>query len=74
MSTLLEIQDAVTKLPDGEKNALSLWLISQAAPTLSTQEESQLLRSLDEAVRDLDAGRGVPMSDAHKLVASWAAK
>ena len=74
MSTLLEIQEAVTKLPEDEKNALSLWLGSQSPPAMTSQEESQLLRSLDEAIGDLDAGRGVPMSDAHKLVASWAAK
>ena len=70
----MEIQEAVGKLPPSEKTALSLWLDSQIAPTMSAQEEQQLLRSLDEAARDVDAGRGVSLQDAHKLVASWAAK
>jgi hypothetical protein len=74
MSTLAEIQDAVTKLADNEKQALSLWLNSQTAPDLEEQEEQRLLRSLDEAVRAVDAGEGVPLEDARKLVASWAAK
>ena len=74
MSTLMEIQEAVGKLPPSEKTALSLWLDSQVTPAMSAQEEQQLLRSLDEAGRDVDAGRGVSMQDAHKLVASWAAK
>lgn len=74
MSTLMEIQEAVGNLPPIEKTALSLWLDSQAAPTMSAQEEQQLLRSLDEAMRDVDAGRGVSPADAHQLVASWAAK
>ena len=74
MSTLMEIQEAVTKLRDEEKKALSLWLNSQSAPAMSTQEEQQLLRSLDEAIRDLDAGKGVPVKDVRKLVASWVAK
>ena len=74
MSTLMEIQDAVTNLPAEEKNALSLWLNSQAAPALSALEEQQLLRSLDDAIRDVAAGRGVSLADAHQLVASWAAK
>ena len=74
MSTLLEIQEAVTKLRDEEKMALSLWLNSQTAPAMTAQEEQQLLRSLDEAIRDVDAGKGVTLTDAHKLVASWAAK
>ena len=74
MSTLTEIQEAVGKLPQSEKTALSLWLDSQLTPAMSAQEEQQLLWSLDEAMRDVDAGHGVSMQDAHKLVASWAAK
>ncbi len=74
MSTLMEIQEAVGKLPPGEKTALSLWLDSQSTPAMGAHEEQQLLRSLDEAMRDVDAGRGVSLADAHKLVASWAAK
>lgn len=74
MSTLVEIQDAVAKLREDEKKALSVWLNSQTEPEVSTQEEQQLLRSLDEAVRDIDAGKGVPINDVRKRVASWAAK
>jgi len=70
----MEIQDAVTKLRDEERAALSLWLNSQATPAMSAPEEQQLLRSLDDAIRDVDAGKGVPLADAHNLVASWAAK
>ena len=74
MSTLVEIQDAVTKLADNEKQALSLWLDSQTAPALSLAEERHLLRSLDAAIRDVDAGKGVPLEDVRKRVAAWAAK
>ena len=74
MSTLAEIQEAVGKLPQSEKALLALWLDSQIIPSMSAQEEQQLLRSLDQAMRDVDAGRGVSMQDAHKLVASWAVK
>ena len=70
----MEIQEAVAKLRDDEKAALSLWLNSQAAPAINAQEEQQLLRSLDDAIREVDAGRGVSVQDAHKLVASWVAK
>lgn len=74
MSTLLEIQNAVAKLGDDEKKALSLWLNSQTEPEMSAQEEERLLRSLDEAIRDLDAGKGVGIDDVRKRVASWAAR
>ena len=72
MSTLVEIQDAVTRLPVGERKALQLWLNSLTEPELTVEEERRLLRSLDEALRDIDAGKGVPLDDVRKRVASWA--
>ncbi len=74
MSTLVEIQDAVARLPGSERKALQLWLNSQSEPELTAREERRLLRSLDEAVRDIDAGKGLPINDVRKRVASWAAK
>lgn len=74
MSTLAEIQDAVAQLPVDEKKALSLWLNSQTEPQMTAWEEQQLLHSLDDAIRDLDAGQGVPIEEARKRVGSWATR
>ena len=74
MSTLVEIQEAVAKLRDDERKALMLWLNSQTDAEMSAEEEQRLLHSLDEAIRDVDAGKGVPMEGVRKQVASWAAK
>jgi hypothetical protein len=74
MSTLIEIQDAIAQLPGNEKKALQLWLNSQAEPEMTAQEEERLLRSLDEAMRDIDPGKGVSMDEVRQRVASWAAK
>ena len=74
MSTLVEIQDAVARLPGDERKALQLWLNSLIEPELTAQEERRLLHSLDEALRDIEAGKGVPLNDVRKRVASWAAK
>lgn len=74
MSTLAEIQNAVAQLPSKERKALQIWLNSQAEPEMSTQEEKRLLRSLDEAMRDIDAGKGVSMDEVRKRVGSWAAR
>ncbi len=74
MNTLLEIQEAITHLPSKEKDALSAWLSSQAEPVLSAVEEEALLRSLDEAARDLDSGKGVTLDEVRNRMASWAAK
>ena len=74
MSTLADIQDAVAKLSAEDKNALALWLSSQTDPELSPGDEERLLRSLDEAIRDIDAGRGVPIDDVRRIVRTWTAK
>jgi hypothetical protein len=69
-----EIQDAVAKLSDEEKRALLTWLASENEPEISAEEEQKLLRSLDEAARDIDAGKGVSIDDIRQRVGSWAAK
>ena len=74
MSTLVEIQNAIALLPDCERKALQLWLNSQTEPELTASEQQRLLRSLDEAVRDIDAGKGVPMENVRTRVALLAAR
>ena len=74
MSTLLEIQNAVSHLPSSERKALQFWLNSQSEPELSAQEEAQLLRSLDATARDIDAGKGMALDEVRKRVGAWAAK
>jgi hypothetical protein len=69
-----EIQDAVAKLPSDERKALLTWLVSEDRPEISPEEEQKLLRSLDEAIRDIDAGKGVSIDDVRQRVGSWAAK
>ena len=74
MRTLAEIQDAVTKLGDDEKQALSLWLNFQTGPAPGAKAEQQLLPSREEALRDVDGGKGLPKEAVRKRVASWAEK
>lgn len=74
MSTLAEIQEAVAQLPRAERKALQVWLNSQAEPEMSAEEEARLLRSLDEAIRDIDAGKGVAIDQVRQQVGSWAAR
>lgn len=70
----MEIQDAVAELREEEKQALAVWLASQTPPEMGAEDERKLLRTLDEAVRDVEVGKGVPMNEVRKRVASWAAK
>jgi hypothetical protein len=63
-TTLTEIQDAISQLSDREQAALAAWLDSRRTSPLSFQDEESLLRSLDEATRDINAGKGVPIEMA----------
>ena len=74
MSTLAEIQDAVAKLPAEERKALLNWLESEGEPQFNPEDEQRLLRSLDEAIRDIDSCKGISIDEARKRVNSWAAK
>jgi hypothetical protein len=74
MSSLAEIQEAIIGLPEDERQVLSAWLASQTAPALAPEDEAQLLESLDQAMRDLDAGKGTSLSAARKLVRTWSGK
>jgi hypothetical protein len=59
---------------NGEQAALAAWLDSRSTSSLSTQSEDSLLRSLDEAIRDIDSGKGVPIEELRMRVVSWAGK
>ena len=74
MSSLAQIQDAIAKLPKDEREALSVWLASQSSPNFAPTEEAHLLKSLDDAIRDLNAGGGTSMEEARNLVRTWAGK
>jgi hypothetical protein len=74
MSKLIKIQNVGARLSSDKRKALRASLNSQGEPGLTAPEEQRLLRSLDAAVRDIDAGKGVPISDVRKRVASWVVK
>jgi hypothetical protein len=46
----------------------------KANKILCVPEERQLLRSLEEAIRDIDVGKGVPLEEVRKRVVSWVVK
>jgi hypothetical protein len=74
MSTVIEIQEAIQKLPSKDKSALTAWLESQEEPTLSPQEEATLLARLDKVAQELDAGKGVSLQNVRGMVGKWATK
>lgn len=74
MSTVIEIQEAIQKLPSKDKSALTAWLESQEEPAMSPKEEAALLARLDKAAQELDAGKGVSLQNVRGMVGKWATK
>jgi predicted transcriptional regulator len=74
MSTITEIQEAIGRLPEKEKSALSAWLQSQEKPLLSQTDEAAVLARLDKAAAELDAGEGVPLERVREKIRGWGGK
>ena len=72
MSTLEEIQVAISNLPEDQRHALSVWLRSQEEPELSAEDEELLSRAVEEGIRDADAGRVTPIEEVRSQVKLWA--
>jgi hypothetical protein len=58
MSTVPEIENAIERLPDSDREALEARLLARrfGLDALDDGERSELLESLDAAEREIDAG------------------
>jgi hypothetical protein len=74
IKTESQMKAAIEKLSPREKSTLTAWLESQEEPVMSEAEEAALLDRLDQAARELDAGRGVPLDQVRGMVGKWAAR
>jgi len=74
MSTITQIQEAISRLPANEKSALVAWLQSQEESIMSREEEAALLARLDKAAAQLNAGEGVPLDRVREKIRGWAGK
>jgi len=74
MSSVMEIQEAIQKLSPKEKSTLSAWLQSQEEPVMSEAQEAALLARLDQAARDLDSVKGIPLEQVRGMVGKWATR
>lgn len=68
MSTVTEIQDAITKLPEGEQRQLSRWLAELFADAWDAQIEDDIRAGrldhlIAQAENDIAAGRTKPLDE-----------
>ena len=66
MSTVMEIENAIEKLPVNAQHQLAAWLESKLWP-----ETPVMLAAIDEADRSLADEGGVSVEDVRKNLAQW---
>ncbi len=76
MSSLVEIENAIAHLGEGEREALETRLLAHrfGLDALATEERAELFASLDEAEREIDAGHGHTADELRRDVRRWAGR
>ncbi len=76
MSTLQEIEEAVERLPAEARDAFESRLLARrfGLGALTEEEHAELLKSLDEAERDIDAGRTFSGGELRQALHKWTGK
>ena len=71
-----EIERAIEQLPAGERDAIESRLLARRCGLVALTEDEQaaLLASLDEAERDIDAGRVFSGDQLREALSAWAWK
>jgi len=73
MATVQEIEQAIERLPETERNALESRLLARRCG-LNDEEQAELLRSLDEAEREIDEGRSYNTDEMRQALRGWLGK
>ena len=73
MSTVQEIQKAITQLPELQRFELINWLHSQEEGW-DVDNDPEVIASAERGERQLDAGEGVPLEEVRKLTRTWTIK
>jgi hypothetical protein len=73
VSTVEDIEQAIERLPRAEREVLEAHLLARrfGLGSLGEEERAELLKSLEEADRDIDEGRSHTANELRQAVRSW---
>src|SRR6266513_1355912 len=76
MATVQEIERAIERLPETERNALESRLLARRCglSSLNDEEQAELLSSLDDAEREIDEGRSHNTDEMRQALRGWLGK
>ena len=66
MSTVVEIESAIEKLPPAEQRELAGWLNSRLI-----EETPEMLAALDVGIRSLETEPKVPLEEVRRKIKAW---
>jgi len=73
VSTVQEIQEAISLLPEQERMTLLHWIHSREDAGQDVNDP-ELLKQAEEGARQLDAGQGITLEQARRLTSQWTSK
>jgi hypothetical protein len=66
VSTVQEIQEAITQLPESQRFELVHWLYSHY-DNISIEDEAEILAEAAEGERQIREGKGISLEDLRKM-------
>jgi predicted transcriptional regulator len=72
VSTVQEIQQAITQLPETQQLELMHWMYTQHGADI--EDEAALIAEAEEGERQIRAGKFVTLDEARKLTRTWTTK
>ena len=70
VSTVQEIQEAITQLPEEARMTLLQWIHSQEEAE-QFPEDPELLQQAEKGAHQLDAGLGITLGQARRMTSQW---
>ena len=76
MSTVTEIEDAIARLPEAERENLETRILARrfGMDPFEESDRAELLESFDEAEREMEAGHSHTIEELRAAVRTWAGR
>jgi predicted transcriptional regulator len=71
--SMAEMLDELPRLNDDERRTI-LHRLAEPDPGLELDETAEMLAAIDEGVRAMEGGPGVPVVEARRRIAEWITK
>jgi len=71
MSSVQEIQAAISQLPEADRISLLQWIHQNEEAEGLSDDEANLREEAEKGAQELDAGQGVTLDQARRMTSQW---